>query len=139
MSYRDLIKHKRETGTRKGTQRGTPKYTPEEFEQLVDGYIEECDSHPSGPVIPTINHFAMIIKISREQLYKFYREADEYKNSYAALQQGRDGMTEYYLVNPDESRKGSNLIFAAKNYLGMSDKQEIEHSEKVVDTGEHEW
>ena len=139
MSYRDLIKPRTMATCEKGNQFGSPRYTAEEFEQLVDGYIEECDSYPSGPVIPTINHFAMIIKISREQLYKFYREADEYKDSYAALQQGRDGMTEYYLVNPDESRKGSNLIFAAKNYLGMSDKQEIEHSEKVVDTGEHEW
>lgn len=139
MAYRELIKTKRAVPQKGTTGAGNrPKYTPDEFRQLVDGYLDEIATGDT-PRIPVINHFAMTIKVSREQLYKFYRENSEYKEAYAELTQARDGMTEYYLVNPDESRRGASIIFASKNYLGMTDKQEIEHSEKVVDSGEHEW
>ena len=113
-----------------------PKFTPEEFESLVNQYlVEQSDIEK----IPSVIHFAMFAGISREQLYKYYRENEEYQEAYEKLTLHRDGMTEHYLLNPDESRKGANLIFAAKNYLGMSDKQHIEHSEKVVDSGDNEW
>lgn len=101
-----------------------PKFTPEEFEALVNKYlVEQADIEK----IPSVIHFAMFAGISREQLYKYYRENEDYQEAYEKLTLHRDGMTEHYLLNPDESRKGANLIFAAKNYLGMSDKQQIDH------------
>jgi len=138
MSYRDIIKHgKIEPKRGKGGAGMHPKYTPEEFEQLVYGHIEECVEKRK---IPAIMHFAMVINISREQLYKYYKVKDDYKEAYATLETACAGILEDYALNPQEgdNRHAGILAFGLKQY-GWTDKQEIEHSEKVVDTGENEW
>jgi hypothetical protein len=35
-------------------------------------------------------------------------------------------------------RGDGGIVFALKNF-GWTDKQQIEHSEKIIDSGEHEW
>jgi hypothetical protein len=126
MSYKDLIKPRTMAVCKKGEYGGSPRYTPEEFEQLVDGYIEECNELQE---IPTMMHFAMTIKISREQLYKFYGTDERYKNGYAQLVSCRDGILEHRALNPQENERRSPtmMIFALKQ-IGWTDKQDVNHT-----------
>lgn len=102
---------------------GIPKFKPDEFERLVDGYLDERRENAE---IPTIMHFAMTIGISREQLYKYYKVNDDYKDAYSKLETYRDGITEFTALNPKEGdiRNAGIMVFALKN-IGWTDKQEI--------------
>lgn len=103
-----------------------PKFTPEQFRKHVDDYLAERKENGE---IPTIMHFAMTIGISREQLYKFYKVQDDYKDAYSVLETYRDGITEFTALNPKEGdiRNAGIMVFALKN-IGWTDKQEVNHT-----------
>ncbi len=100
------------------------KFTPEEFSEAVDAYIVE---QVNKECVPTAKHFALMNGVSRQQMQVKYKKDPKYSESIARLEDARDGMTEYFLVNPSD-RSPATLIFASKNWLGMTDKQEIGHT-----------
>jgi hypothetical protein len=114
-----------------------PKFTPEEFKQLVIDYLAERKANGE---IPTIMHFAMHIGISREQLYKYYKVQDGYREAYEVLETHRDGMTEFAALNPspDDNRNSGLMIFALKN-IGWTDRQELQHTGANGGAIENKW
>lgn len=105
--------------------------TPEEFEALCNEYF--TDSKESGELI-TITGLAIHLGFASRQSIYDYQKLDgfEFVASRARL------MVEHSYELGLRGQNPTGSIFGLKNF-GWSDKQSIELSEKVQDSGENEW
>ena len=118
--------------THKGKRRGRKKMlSPEELEGKAQEYVDSCaeDSRPTRVGLFRFMGF------KTKQSFFDYMKDPEYKDVLEEALFMIEGQYEQQLAN---GRGDAGLVFALKQY-GWNDKQQIEHSEKVTDTGEHEW
>ena len=105
--------------------------TPEQFETKVYEYQKHCEA-ASEPV--TWTGLALFLGFSSRQSIDEYQNYDGFSDSVKKAKT----FVEYHYELRLNGERPTGAIFALKN-MGWSDKQEIEHSEKVTDTGENEW
>jgi hypothetical protein len=106
--------------------------TPEVFKELADAYYERCTDEK----IPmTMTGLALALGFSSRQSIHDYGKmagfADVVSHARLTVEHG-------YELQMAKGRGDAGVIFALKN-MGWSDKQEIQHTEKVVDSGENGW
>lgn len=105
--------------------------TPEQFEAKVYEYQKHCEESRE-PV--TWTGLALFMGFSSRQSINEYKEYSGFSDAVKKAQT----FVEYHYELRLNGDRPTGAIFALKN-MGWSDKQEIEHSEKVTDTGENEW
>ena len=121
--------------THKGKRRGRKKmFTVEEFKKKAEEYFEECRSKEI-PV--TVSGMAYHIGFSSVQSIHDYMKDPEYKEAVQRAYLGVERYTEEGLIAGEIPPAAG--IFTMKARFGLVDKQHVEHSEKVIDSGEHEW
>ncbi len=105
--------------------------TPEEFARLCEEYFYNC-KESDEPI--TITGLAIHLGFSSRQSIYDYQKKDgfDFIASRARL------MVEHSYELGLRGQNPTGSIFGLKNF-GWSDKQSIELSEKVQDTGENEW
>ena len=104
----------------------------DELEVLVDKYFADCkeDEEPT-----TITGLSIALGFSSRQSIYDYEKRPAYKHVVARAKL----MVEHgYEKQVAKGRGDGGIVFILKN-MGWSDKQEIEHSEKVTDDGANEW
>ena len=112
---------------------GKPKVveTPERFTELAEEYISKCEDNNKTM---TITGLALHLGFASIQSIHDYAKYDGFE---FAVKRAR-----LYIEHSYELKlSGNNVagpIFALKQF-GWSDKQQIEHSEKVTDSGENSW
>lgn len=126
----DKYKQDPKTGRMMGR---APKYeTPEAFAEAFESYCLHCDQTEDEPTASGLAwHMGFA---SRQSVWEYSKkEGYEYiaKRALLFVEKG-------YEQQMAKGRGDGGVVFALKNF-GWSDKQEIEHSEKVVDSGENEW
>jgi len=110
-------------------------YNQELLDKAQD-YVENYESY--GDAVPTIAGLACELGMHRETLYAWSK--DESKTEFSDIFKKVQQAQERKLVNGGLA--GGFNPAVTKMMLtkhGYSDKQEIEHSEKVVDSGDNEW
>lgn len=105
--------------------------SPEAFEQKVYEYQEHCEE-TREPV--TWTGLALFMGFSSRQSINEYKNYDGFSDAVKKAQTFVEWHYEMRLCGD----KPTGAIFALKN-MGWSDKQQIEHSEKVTDDGSNEW
>lgn len=105
--------------------------TPEKFESKVYEYQQHC-VESKEPV--TWTGLALFMGFSSRQSINEYKGYSGFSDAVKKAQT----FVEYHYELRLNGERPTGAIFALKN-MGWSDKQEIEHSEKVTDTGENEW
>ena len=70
----------------------------------------------------SVHHLATLLDISRETVYAWQKKYPEFSDTIKRWEEKRNAL--FFQLN----RKDGAWIFLAKNWLGMTDKQEIEHS-----------
>ena len=100
------------------------KYSEETIPKL-EKFIGEM----SGGTSPTdfwkhssIHHIAVLLDVSRETIYAWRKKYPEFSDTKKRWEEVRNAR---FL---ELTRKDGAWIFVAKNWLGMTDKQEIEHT-----------
>ncbi len=106
--------------------------TPEEFAMLCDEYFSDCKE--SGELI-TITGLAIHLGFASKQSIYDYQQK---KNGFEFVASRARLMVEHSYELGLRGQNPTGSIFGLKNF-GWSDKQSIELSEKVKDTGENEW
>jgi len=111
---------------------GPVMITIEEFEAKALAYYERCKDEKE-PM--TITGLAIGLGFcSRQSIYDYGKRPD-----YKEVVGRATMMVEHgYELQVARGRGDGGIIFILKN-MGWSDKQEIQHSEKVTDTGENGW
>lgn len=106
--------------------------TPEEFSESFYDYCEKCDETGEKPTIPALAwHLGFA---SKQSIYDYAKKPEfEYIVGRCKL-----FCEKFFADQLANGRGDAGVIFALKQF-GWSDKQEIEHSEKVVDSGDNEW
>lgn len=106
--------------------------TPEEFAAKFEEFCELVDGDEKRPTMSELAWFMGFA--SRQSIYDYRKkEGFEYISNRIIL------FCERHLENQlFDGRGDGGLVFALKQF-GWHDKQQIEHSEKVIDTGENEW
>jgi hypothetical protein len=124
--------HRGDKGCDHPTRGPAKKLTPDEVEELSAAYMEEC-REKDEPL--TITGLALALGFASKQSIYDYLKDDDYKY---AMGRAHLRVENSYEMQGAKGRGDGFLVFTLKQF-GWSDKQEIEHSEKVVDTGENEW
>lgn len=125
----DIYKQDPKTGRMYGRENSL---TPEQFEQKFIEYCEHCDTVDEKPTASGLAWFMGFA--SRQSIWEYRSKPGyEYIANRAML-----FVEKGYEQQMAQGRGDGGIVFALKNF-GWSDKQEIEHSEKVVDSGENEW
>ena len=70
----------------------------------------------------SVHHIATLLDISRETVYAWQKKYPEFSDTIKRWEEKRNAL--FFQLG----RKDGAWIFLAKNWLGMTDKQEIEHS-----------
>lgn len=107
-------------------------YTPDEIKQKANDYFEQLAEDKE---YPTATGLTIALGFASRNSLAMYRKDPDYEHiiNYAML------MIEHgYERQMANGRGDAGVIFALKNF-GWSDKQELEMSEKVTDSGENEW
>lgn len=114
-------------------QVGRPRHfdTPEQFEEKVYEYQQHCKD-AQEPV--TWTGLALFLGFSSRQAINEY---ENYEGFSDAVKKAKLFVEWHYEMRVN-GNNATGPIFVLKN-MGWSDKQQIEHSEKVTDTGENEW
>ena len=109
-----------------------PFLTPQQFEY---GAIEYMKSLEESGNKPTITGLALHLGFASKQSVYDYRKREGYEHVAARAVTMIENSYEQQLAN---GRGDGGVVFALKNF-GWTDKQEIQHSEKVTDSGDNEW
>jgi hypothetical protein len=121
--------------THKGKKKGKPKMlSPEEFDEKAEGYYASCIEKKEAPTIPGL---AFHLGFSSRQSMYDYGKDGEYKECTDRAKLFIEAWLNKKVVSKEFFTPGQ--IFILKASFGYEDKQQIEHSEKVTDTGENEW
>ena len=105
--------------------------TPEEFEERAERYFDKCKD---DEVNVTITGLALALGFSSRQSVHDYRKEE----GFADVANRACLMVEHGYELRLDGASVTGPIFALKN-MGWSDSQQIEYTEKVVDTGENDW
>ena len=105
--------------------------TPEQFEDKVEEYKLHCQE-TKEPV--TWTGLALYLGFSSRQSINEY----EKYTGFSDVVKRAKLFVEWHYETRVNGNNATGPIFVLKN-MGWSDKQQIEHSEKVTDTGEDEW
>ena len=121
--------------THKGKRRGRKKMlTVEEFKNKSLEYFDECRALDEAPSIAGL---AFHLGFSSKQSIFDYRKDPEYAHEANRATLFIEAWLNKKAVNKETFTPGQ--LFILKSNFGYEDKQQIEHSEKVVDSGENEW
>ena len=121
--------------THKGKRRGRKKMlTPEQFNAKSLEYFDECKALDEAPSIAGL---AFHLGFSSKQSIFDYRKDPEYAHEANRATLFIEAWLNKKAVNKETFTPGQ--LFILKSNFGYEDKHQIEHSEKVVDTGENEW
>lgn len=121
--------------THRGKRRGRKKMlTPGQFKEKSADYFDYCTAKEEAP---TIAGLAFHLGFSSRQSMHDYAKDPDYKTEYERARLFIEAWISKNLMNKDSFTAGQ--IFYLKSMFGYEDKQQIEHSEKVIDTGENEW
>ena len=105
--------------------------TPKQFEALADAYFAKCKA---DEVNFTITGLALALGFnSRQSIYDYGK-----KKGFSEVVSRANLMVEHGYELRLDGASVTGPIFALKN-MGWSDRQQIEYSEKVTDTGENDW
>ena len=124
--------HRGDMGADHPTRGPKKMLSPDQVEELSAEYFTTCKSSQE-PL--TITGLALALGFSTRQSVYDYMKDPDYQQAMGRAYLRIEHSYELQLAG---GRGDGGVVFALKNF-GWSDKQEIEHSEKVVDTGEHEW
>lgn len=118
--------------------------TPDDLQSAIDAYFEYPDGGawmemPVGDTIlkqfaPTMSGLAFALGVDRKTITNYsHRDgfSPHIKKARVRVEEALE--QRLYAGSP------AGVIFNLKNNFGWRDKQEIEHSEKVVDSGDNEW
>ena len=121
--------------THKGKRRGRKKMlTPEQFKAKSMEYFDECKALDEAPSIAGL---AFHLGFSSKQSIFDYRKDPEYAHEANRATLFIEAWLNKKAVNKETFTPGQ--LFILKSNFGYEDRHQIEHSEKVVDTGENEW
>ena len=121
--------------THNGKRRGRKKMlTPEQFKAKSMEYFDECRALDEAPSIAGL---AFHLGFSSKQSIFDYRKDPEYAHEANRATLFIEAWLNKKAVNKETFTPGQ--LFILKSNFGYEDKHQIEHSEKVVDTGENEW
>lgn len=121
--------------THNGKRRGRKKMlTPEQFKAKSNEYFDECRALDEAPSIAGL---AFHLGFSSKQSIFDYRKDPEYAHEANRATLFIEAWLNKKAVNKETFTPGQ--LFILKSNFGYEDKHQIEHSEKVVDTGENEW
>lgn len=110
-----------------------PRLTPEEFEEGVKEYIDGCIETAD---VPNIVDMALHLGFASRQSIYDYCKRDGYEH--VATRARSYCESAVFKAVKEGIYQPAFAIFILKNF-GWTDKQEIQHSEKVTDSGENEW
>lgn len=98
------------------------KYS-EEMIQKVGAFTREMTAEPTNFwKHSSIHHIAVLLDVSRETIYAWQKKHPEFSDTIKKWEETRNALFLELRV------KQGAWIFLAKNWLGMTDKQEVEHS-----------
>jgi hypothetical protein len=106
--------------------------SPEQFEERSEAYFDYCLENKEPP---TASGLAWHLGFASRQSLWDYKKDDAYKQLISRAMLFVEYGYERQMAN---GRGDGGIVFALKNF-GWTDKQQIEHSEKIIDSGEHEW
>jgi hypothetical protein len=116
-------------------RRGRKKMiTVKQFEKRRDDYFDDCVAR--GKKI-TISGLAYALGFSSVQSVHDYRKDPDFKEAVDRAYLFVEKETEEGLLEGEVPPAAG--IFTMKARFGLVDKQHVEHSEKVTDSGENEW
>jgi len=99
------------------------KYKGQETISTLEVFIDEMDAVPVNFWRHcSVHHIAVLLDIRRETIYDWRNKFPEFSNTIKKWEEKRDAL---FL---ELKNKNGAWIFLAKNWLGMTDKQEMEHS-----------
>lgn len=105
--------------------------TPEQFDAKVYEYQQYCKENEE-PV--TWTGLALYLGFSSRQSISEYEKYEGFSDSVKRAKL----FVEWHYEMRVNGNNAAGPIFVLKN-MGWSDKQQIEHSEKVTDDGSNEW
>lgn len=108
--------------------------TPEQFKAKSMEYFDECKALDEAPSIAGL---AFHLGFSSKQSIFDYRKDPEYTHEANRATLFIEAWLNKKAVNKETFTPGQ--LFILKSNFGYEDRHQIEHSEKVVDTGENEW
>jgi len=109
------------------------KYNPE-LQALADQYIYKF--HEQGDVVPSQAGLCCWLGISRSTVFEWGKEHAEFSDTLDAISVKQETLALNRSLDGAFNSTIAKLLLANHGY---SDRQQIEHSEKVTDTGENEW
>ncbi len=115
--------------------------TPEDLQEAIDAYLGPNGDawvlvDPELPKVfqPTMSGLAIALGVDRRTLTN-YAERDEF---FPAIKKARM-MVEMALEQHLYGKNVTGAIFNLKNNFGWTDKQDLNITERVIDSGENEW
>lgn len=121
--------------THKGRKKGKPKMlTPKEFEDKSIEYFQMCKD--DGLKV-TISGLAYHLGFKSVQSVHDYRKDPDYDRAVGRAYLYVEKLTEEDLLAGNAPPAAG--IFTLKARFGLVDKQEVQYSEKVTDSGGNEW
>lgn len=127
--------------TKIGSDTGRPLEfdTVEELEAAVDSYFAKggpawVDMGEYEMFAPTMSGLALHLGVDRKTVTNYGNR----EPFFPTIKKARS-MVEQALEQRLYGQSVAGIIFNLKNNFGWQDKQELEHSEKIIDTGENEW
>ncbi|NIQ17325.1 MAG: hypothetical protein GTN43_00720 [Candidatus Aenigmarchaeota archaeon] len=98
------------------------KYSEDILTKLKD-FMDEMDSTPSSFWKHcSVHHIADLLGVHRDTIYDWEENHPEFSDTIKKWRERRNAL---FL---ELKQKNAAWIFLAKNWLGMRDKQEVEHS-----------
>lgn len=108
------------------SNRGRPtKYKGEETVKAVQSLIDTMTMEQFFKCCG-IEHIALAIGITRETVYEWCKEYPDFSDTIKRFVTKRNALFLSLCASPQI--KDARWIFLAKNWLGMTDKQEVEHT-----------
>jgi len=97
------------------------KYKGQETISTLEVFIDEMDAVPVNFWQHcSVHHIAVLLDIRRETIYDWRNKFPEFSNTIKKWEEKRDAL---FL---ELKNKNGAWIFLAKNWLGMTDKQEVD-------------
>ena len=109
------------------------KYNPE-LQALADQYI--YDFKDQGDVVPSQAGLCCWLGIARSTLQEWDKIHPDFSATLEAISVKQENLALNRSLDGGFNSTIAKLLLANHGY---SDRQQIEHSEKVTDTGENEW